>query len=429
MISSESSMQVACHYIGNIPVVEDASWDMPVEHEQMLHRIHAYPAKFPAFITTKAIEYARQCGVHIGKMADVFCGCGTSAFEARRNSIDFWGSDINPVATLIARTKSHSYKTDKLEEYFAAIARAYKPKSITKTELRNVNPRLRYWHTDTKLRHLLALKKAILITVPPQSHDYRDFFSCVFSNILKATSRWLTKSIKPQRDPKKKPVDAWKRFEKQFQFMLKAVKESPAANNSSEIHTLNFLEFKTSRPFVDLVVTSPPYVTSYDYAGIHQLSLLWLDYTNDYRVLRRGTIGSVCHRKSSLDSYKLDISKQAKSIVAALYNASSNKAASVAKYFTDIRKGVFNCHRILRPEGMALFVIGNTEYKGILVDNTENLVKSMQDVGFEAIKVVRRRISRKNLTPFRDAQGCFSADSKSRHVYAEEFIVTGRKVA
>ena len=36
------------------------SWDFGDEVEPRIHRIHAYPAKFPAFITSKAIAAARQ---------------------------------------------------------------------------------------------------------------------------------------------------------------------------------------------------------------------------------------------------------------------------------------------------------------------------------------------------------------------------------
>ena len=77
--------------------------------ELRLHRIHAYPAKFPAFITTKALHFAKSERLNVRRVADIFCGCGTVAFEARRENIDFWGCDINPVATLIARTKSGSF--------------------------------------------------------------------------------------------------------------------------------------------------------------------------------------------------------------------------------------------------------------------------------------------------------------------------------
>ncbi len=81
-------------------------WDFGESPELKIHRIHAYPAKFPAFITTKAIAYAKKLGVNVQTVADVFCGCGTTAFESRKAGLNFWGCDINPVATLIARVKS-----------------------------------------------------------------------------------------------------------------------------------------------------------------------------------------------------------------------------------------------------------------------------------------------------------------------------------
>ena len=85
-------------------------WYVGGEREWNMHRIHSYPAKFPAFITTKAIQYAQSIGVNINVVADIFCGCGTVAYETTRNGKSFWGCDINPVATLIAKAKSQKYE-------------------------------------------------------------------------------------------------------------------------------------------------------------------------------------------------------------------------------------------------------------------------------------------------------------------------------
>ena len=81
---------------------------------------------------------------------------------------------------------------------------------------------------------------------------------------------------------------------------------------------------------------------------------------------------------------------------------------------------------MLRPGGMLLFVIGNTEYKGVKVDNAAYLHTCLKQEGFTELEIHRRKVSTKNLTPYRDTRGRFSADSTSRQVYAEEFIVTGR---
>jgi hypothetical protein len=100
---------------------ENKYWRSGRSAELRLHRIHAYPAKFPAFIPTKALQFAEEEGLKVRRAADIFCGCGTVAYEARREGIDFWGCDINPVATLIARTKSGSFDEARLDEYFAGI--------------------------------------------------------------------------------------------------------------------------------------------------------------------------------------------------------------------------------------------------------------------------------------------------------------------
>lgn len=79
----------------SIPV--DAFWGTGDEKEHSIHRIHSYPARFPAFITTKALDYARNNQLKVTRLADIFCGCGTVAYEAKRNNISFWGCDINPL--------------------------------------------------------------------------------------------------------------------------------------------------------------------------------------------------------------------------------------------------------------------------------------------------------------------------------------------
>ena len=99
----------------------DTEWNESDNEELTMHTIHAYPAKFPAFIASKAFEYAKNEGVTIEKVADIFCGCGTVALESKIHNYDFWGCDINPVATLIARTKSCDYNPQKLEEYMECI--------------------------------------------------------------------------------------------------------------------------------------------------------------------------------------------------------------------------------------------------------------------------------------------------------------------
>jgi len=82
---------------------------------------------------------------------------------------------------------------------------------------------------------------------------------------------------------------------------------------------------------------------------------------------------------------------------------------------------------MLNVNGMAVFVIGNTKYHGITIDNHKYLEQCMESAGFRDIEAHPRRVSLKIMTPYRDARGRFTRDSAERKVYAEEFVVTGRR--
>jgi len=403
----------------------EAYWNSSNENELKIHKIHAYPAKFPAFVTTKAIKFAKEKGLNINTIADIFCGCGTTAFEVKRNNINYWGCDINPVATMIARTKSRQYQIARLFRYYEIITSKYRKKGVHDV-YDDALERLKYWYSKTQYNKLFYLKSLIMENTP-QNSDYQLFFLCAFSNILKGASRWLTKSIKPQVDPEKKPIDAYTLFVNQCNKMFKAIEKTPQLEQSeNKIFTKNFLDNSFSFPMTDMIITSPPYVISYEYADLHQLSSLWLDYTSDYRDLRAGTIGSL-HHVYNFDEEKLGLNITGRKIVRQLFKKEKGKARSVTKYFLDMQKSINKTYTILNKKGMVFFIIGNTEYEGVKIDNVRHLAESMFNTGYREVSVSKRKISQKILTPYRDKKGKFTTDSNERKVYNEEFIICGKK--
>ena len=182
----------------------DDEWNFGNDNECLMHTLHTYPAKFPAFIASKAFDYARREGVTVKKVSDIFCGCGTVALEAKIHGKDFWGCDINPVATLIAKTKSTTYDINVVKKYYESIEKKIKEIVTPSNVYEDANERLKYWFNEKSYIELLKVKTAIDMCVPEEK--YKTAFLCLFSAILKASSRWLTKSIKPQIDPNKKAI-------------------------------------------------------------------------------------------------------------------------------------------------------------------------------------------------------------------------------
>lgn len=405
---------------------EASSWNSESREELKMHKIHVYPAKFPSFLISKSLQYANRKGIEVNSIGDIFCGCGTTALEAKKNNKEFWGCDINPVATLIAKVKREKYTQKTLDNYYASVIEAYQnevevPKSFVENE------RLVYWFEIGQIRNLYKLLNAIKSNIP--TGKYQDFFLVAFSNILKKASRWLTKSIKPTIDPKKPIRDVQKAFREQFKMMSKAVEEANMdiiENPKAKIVNKNFLNLNIDRPLIDMLITSPPYVTSYEYADLHQLSTLWLGYAKDFRELRNGTIGSVFNKHLSNEDVEAS-DPLVKDIYEKLVKAKAPKPKSVVKYFIDIKNTVNKSYDLINDNGLALFVIGNTTHKKVYINNAKYLAKCMLERGFKDVEVLKRKISSKILTPYRDKNGKFSDNKKHKKIYSYEYVVIGMK--
>ena len=366
--------------------------------------------------------------MRVRNVADVFCGCGTTAVEAKRNGKDFWGCDINPLATLIAQVKTRVYRDADLKRTTGTIGEEVSRTKVTTEDRARICDRILYWFDEENIDDLIRLDRAIRQRTQPYGTQ-RKFFQCGFSAILKSTSFWLTKSIKAQRDPDKEPRRVMDAFEDQIALMRRANAENsfPRPFPKTQVRTRNFLGTTRNCEKADLIVTSPPYVTSYNYADIHQLSTLWLGYARDYRSLRKNMLGNRYGVRTPRPQVIRKLGDAAWQTYREMLKEDPKHASAIARYLLDLDKAVGRCWDVLEERGMAVFIIGNTEYKGVKVDNAEHLAASMGRAGFREIQAIPRRVSWKIMTPYRDAQGRFTRDSSQRQVYAEEFVVIGRR--
>jgi len=408
-----------------LKIKENPFWNETTEKEVRIHKIHVYPAKFPSLIAQKAFEYAEKNNVPLETVADIFCGCGTVAVEAKRRGIKFWGCDINPVAVMISKAKTSNYDIQKVKALGDVIIDRFVNKEFSVC-YDNANERLKYWFYEAQYKDLAKLKNAI--ETETIDDEYRNLFICLFSSILKASSKWLAKSIKPQVDPDKhvaegkKPADVLGLFKKQLEIVIKAISEVSYNNRlKPNIKTCDVLEV-TKKAFADIIVTSPPYVTSYEYADLHQLSALWLGYANHYADLRKGSIGSV-YGTNTIENP--DLLPTARKIVN--YFKDGSQARAITRYYSDMREFVSKSYSILKQVGVAVFVIGDTEYKKNYIENARCLCESMIDCGYTIVEISKRKVQNKFLPSHRDENGKFSSNKTDRAIYSQEYIIIGRK--
>ncbi len=266
----------------------DDSWSFKelgrVQTSYLTHDYHRYPAKFIPQLTARLIKENSQIG---DLVCDPFMGSGTALVEAIINGRRAYGTDINPVAMLISRAKTTPIEPTLLKcqispllgEIKAVVGRKHRgqvPLLISPDDLDITipdNKRLEYWFPEKQKMDLAIILSRIRRI---EDQKVRTFLLCAFSNILKGCSRWMMKSVKPTIDKNKIINDAYKSFVLQTRRMIikneefwkiLGTKEVDCVIDNVDAHNMRINDNSAT-----LIVTSPPYVTSYEYADLHQLT-------------------------------------------------------------------------------------------------------------------------------------------------------------
>jgi len=410
----------------------DLSWSFADKTRKdtayITHGYHRYPAKFIPQIVSRLIKKYTKKG---DLVMDPFGGCGTTLVESKviyRLSV---GVDINPVAVLITKAKITPIEPSKIEEQFLKLKE--KINSFNKNAKFKVpeHERIDYWFKQEEKRKLAFLFSEIARI---KDQDTRDFFYCGFSNILKNCSIWLQKSNKPTRDLNKKPADPFIVFPRQIKAMLQGnadffnlLRERKCLKTPCDVYCADAREIPVESNSVSLIVTSPPYVTSYEYADLHQLTALWFEYTKDLTNFRKRFIGTSYHNKKEL----VLNSEIAEDIKEALFKKHKKTAEEVATYFSEMNQVFKEMKRILKKGRRTCIVIGNTSLKGVEILNAEVFVEQLQNLGFRIDDIIKREIPSKNLPSARDKKtGRFArvTDKKKVLAYPTEYILIMQKI-
>ena len=408
----------------------DRRWSFQeVKRSQTLyatHGYHRYPAKFiPQLVRKIIIKYSKPGDI----VLDSFGGCGTTLVESKLSGRESIGLDVNEVAVLIAKAKTIGIDQQILEERNKLLLeRIANNKDIT-NYFENANKRLQYWFKPEEFNKLRIIYDCIQ---EEGDNKTRLFYNCCFSNILKNCSIWYSKSIKPMRDNSKKVAEPVSAFTRHLNHMTRKNKEyiellqaKKVENVSCHMKKGDARKTNLQDECVDLVVTSPPYVTSYEYAELHQLSILWFNFADDIKDIKKNFVGT-----SSRKNAKRNInSTLAEETIEKLCKTNKKLTRHVSNYYYDLERCYREMYRVLKKDKYACIIIGNTEYGDIKIPNAEVTIQLLKNIGFEYKKVIKRKLSSKIFTPYRDKSGKFTDANHGgkRKIYQYEYIIIARK--
>jgi len=415
--------------IDNINV--DASWSFDhltkKETNYASHGYHKYPAKFiPQLVSRLLKRYSEEGDL----ILDPFGGCGTTLVEAKLNNRNSVSIDVNDSAILISSAKATAINPIVLEENNKLLLERIARNNDRNNYYKSANNRLQYWFKKKQYNKLSRIYNEIQ---NEPNRNLKIFYNCCFSNILKNCSKWYSKSIKPQQDPNKKDADPVSTFTEHLNYMTTRNAEyynllSKSKRTKSSVKKADARRTGLSKNSVDLVITSPPYAISYEYADIHQLSLLWFGSVTNIADIRKDYVGT-SSKKAIIERDKI-VSPVGLKTIESLQKSNLGLANQMANYIVDIDLTFREMYRVLKHNKRVCIIIGDTQYLGTNIPNTEISIELLKNTGFKIDKIIKRKISSKIFTPYRDSIGRFSngKNGKRRAIYQYEYIIVAQKL-
>ncbi len=351
----------------------------------LTHGIHPYPAKFIPQIPSCAIEtYSTKSDI----ILDPFCGSGTALLEGLIRSRKAIGIDVNPIATLISKVKTNLLTKNENAEllstmrvFLGAIEDIDQDAKRTNyiedaSDIPNFKNR-DHWFQKNVQKELAYIRK--IIESKSINPNVNQFLRLCFSSIIVKVSNQDSETRWKATDKKIPSGFTLKAFYNAVAENFKRMKELnsilPQEHYDVDVHNkpIEELGHVTKPLFVDLVITSPPYLNSFDYYLYHKLRMFWLGY--DHKTVQKQELGSRyrhCDKGESVDSFKQSMSL----IMEMLY-------------------------KTLKTEGKCVLIVGDSIYKGELIDMGKLYREIAQPCGFRLIehKTFSQRKYSRSFTP------------------------------
>lgn len=245
------------------------------EFKRATQGFHAYPARLHP--EAGRLLIAALPGE---TLADPFCGGGTLLVEGLIAGRKVYGSDLNPVATLVSIARTALLSSEQLERLQCELDEVHRIAAQAMDENRHVflHPAiLKYksWYKPNCFNELACLFDAIR----QSTSELKPLMQAVFSSlVVKYSLRASDTSNKVVYIPRKNGVvlKAFKEKSKEYVAQLAELQKLvPPATQPAQISLADARHpgFES----VDTIITSPPYPGTYDYLPLQQLRQAWFD--------------------------------------------------------------------------------------------------------------------------------------------------------
>jgi DNA modification methylase len=306
------------------------------ESQELTHGFHAYPARFHPLLCRRLLA-AHPASATV---LDPFSGSGTTLVEATVRGCLACGSDINPLGVELGWLKTGPFSDgERAQLRVRALAVADRSRDRVRRRARTHSSGEQYddprRYAPHVFRELVGLREVI---GTEREAPLRRALLLVLSAILIKVSRQraVTDGAVVERAiGKGLPTRLFERKALELVARLDELANAiPAGTPQPQLRRADARALgHVANASVDVILTSPPYLGTYDYAEQHAQRLGWLGL--DPKVIRQLEIGARRH-------------------------STRDPGQALLRWQSDVDDFVAEFARVLRPGGVAYLVIGDS---------------------------------------------------------------------
>lgn len=375
--------------------------------------IHDYPAMLHYLVVR---EILKEYGSGKQVLYDPFCGSGVSLCEGLKAGLSGYGTDINPLALLIAKVRCSNISALPIQEIFDKI----KNSVPDIPEVKNIG----YWFKDYVIEQLGKIRSAIK---EYRDKDFYELLLVAFSQTVREVSNNKKGEFKRFRLSEKElgkfNPNVLHVFDKNLTDYYNRLKldKVELKNQSIELYRTDTRRDIPFNEKVDIVITSPPYgdsKTTVAYGQFSSFGLDWLRGINpfgdsDLR-LDNESLGGKINQKG------IDFSEALKNTIESLKLIDSKRAVEVESFYYDLFLACKNISEKLNQKAIICFVVGNRTVKGIQIPMDDIVREIFEYLGLRHIKTLIREIHNKRM-PLKNSPTNVVGEKSSTMKY--EYIV------
>lgn len=339
---------------------------------------------------------------------DPMAGSGTVLRQATELDHQALGFDIDPLAVLMAKVWTRPVdgaEVDRLYEQVMAEAK----RSDAAEPLRWIDDDpetaafIEYWFAEPQrsdLRRLAgALAKLGAKRIAAARQAAADVLRLALSRVIITKDQGVslardTSHSRPHKVADASSVSVFPAFDRSVRQLLQLLGSAPPKGGCEvRLGDARMLRSVGNRT-IDAILTSPPYLNAIDYMRGHRLSLVWLGYRlSDLRTIRAESIGA---ERGADEPWAAGLFDDMLEAMGPVEKLSERHRAMVARYCEDVYRLMSETARVLKPDGKAILIVGNSCLRGRFIRNSEGVTRAGRMVGLRLRDQVERELPHRN---------------------------------